>query len=93
MSKIKRCPFCGGEINFDGYVGDEYVCETCDLWGISLEWWNTRPIEDTLRAERDELLKTLSEIVAYQDRAQTDLEWVMIRWARRAIPTLSEVKP
>ena len=59
MSEIKRCPFCGGEIKPDGHI--EYICETCDLWVISLEWWNTRPIEDTLRAERDELMEILKE--------------------------------
>ncbi len=51
----KPCPFCGGMIEHDEYSGNEYVCKNCNLWGIDLDWWNQRPMEDKLKLEKEEL--------------------------------------
>lgn len=59
--RVKPCPFCGGEIEPDVYSGNEYVCKNCDLWGLNLDWWNTRPIEDKLKAENKLLAQTIAE--------------------------------
>jgi hypothetical protein len=60
--ELKPCPHCGGKAiytNVDGYEakGDYKTywcrCGECDKVGIpyAVDFWNTRPIEDQLRAE------------------------------------------
>ena len=67
MSKLKKCPFCGGEAAYTQILGNygrphEVYCFTCD-GGITegrskdgvIHNWNNRPIEDELRARIAEL--------------------------------------
>jgi NMD protein affecting ribosome stability and mRNA decay len=57
MSELKACPFCGNQSavmdwlpSLSGIV--EYpFCEYCGAQCETAELWNTRPIEDGLRAE------------------------------------------
>ena len=62
MSELKKCPFCGGEAAYTQILGNyerphEVYCSTCD-GGITegrskdgvIHNWNTRPIEDALKA-------------------------------------------
>lgn len=61
--ELKPCPFCGGEAfepTIDGALPDWYVpltscmnndCEE-NAW-MSIDNWNTRPIEDALRARAE----------------------------------------
>ena len=62
MSDLKPCPIpsCGGMGSYEETEdGDHYVeCVDCGYCGKSfmsfdaaVDWWNTRPIEDALRAE------------------------------------------
>jgi hypothetical protein len=52
---LKPCPFCGGKA---GFVGTEIECIDCGMmmpktqtFEGQIRNWNTRPIEDALRAE------------------------------------------
>ena len=67
MSELKACPFCGSEAiiptNLDGtptdYEATYCTCSNDDCL-IACEWvpiesWNTRPIEDALKARIAEL--------------------------------------
>ena len=37
-----------------------------------------------------EMISSLEDIIAYKDRAKTDLEWLMIHWAERAVRKAKE---
>lgn len=55
--KLKRCPFCGGEVTHK--LGDHEIeatvfCLSCPV-AIPTEIWQSRPIEDELQAEIDRL--------------------------------------
>lgn len=54
MSELKQCPFCGSEAHI---VNDNVECSFCFV--TSLTDWNTRPIEDALRAELEKTQKAL----------------------------------
>ena len=64
MSELKPCPFCGsGEVFYKHALSCEVECDNC---GASMHSgdWNTRPVEDELRAElarRDEIIARLKE--------------------------------
>ena len=46
MSELKLCPFCGGSAN---------MCDCAMSCDITVQTWNTRPIEDALNARIAEL--------------------------------------
>ena len=48
----KLCPFCGQDKND---APDDCVCRSDELMKMTRAAWNTRPIEDQLRAENDAL--------------------------------------
>lgn len=55
MDELKPCPFCGGKAD---YVGTEIECLECGVmmpktfaFEMQVDNWNTRPIEDALRAQ------------------------------------------
>jgi len=73
---LKPCPFCGGKA---GFVGTEIECIDCGMmmpktqtFEGQIRNWNTRPLEDALRAE----LAALKEV-------QT---WIPIRLTERFVP-------
>ena len=51
--KLKQCPFCGGEAELC-YSEVDTFCRKCNVIQET-EMWNTRPIEDELRARIAEL--------------------------------------
>jgi len=53
MSELKPCPFCGGEAELC-YSEVDTFCRKCNVIQET-EMWNTRPIEDELRARIAEL--------------------------------------
>ena len=76
MSELKPCPRCGDEAQMLGSDSEllrlcRVICmnENCltttaintKTRAEAARLWNTRPIEDTLRAERDELREELEE--------------------------------
>ena len=83
---LKRCPFCGGEAEFNSDEFGEGVC--CKSCGASLSNgvygeegrklasadWNSRPIENELEAENARLREALESIL---DAAQKDEPCIM----------------
>ena len=68
MSELKPCPFCGQEAEESFAGGGNIACGNRDCQAGMLmlypSVWNTRPIEDALRAqlaERDALIERLVE--------------------------------
>lgn len=70
MSELKKCPFCGGKagIRTVGYT-DLVECSQCETRGVRsmntqdvITHWNTRPIEDALRAENERLRSLLRTV-------------------------------
>lgn len=73
MDELKPCPFCGehhlwtysvryapNELRFVKCSKEPYEDDGC-VSGVSVRTWNTRPIEDALRAERDAAVERLQE--------------------------------
>jgi len=64
--ELKPCPFCGTDIILEGSLsdGEWYICDYCgaESGGDGVNGWNTRPIEDTLRAENERLREALQKI-------------------------------
>jgi hypothetical protein len=91
MDELKPCPFCGNVPEWDGYEpkDHEFVCKTCDLWGITSEWWNRRipnPLLPLVRELRKALLDVYSSIPGTYDESDP-----MVRChakALNAIPTI-----
>ena len=78
--ELKKCPFCGseGEILFYGNVSVKYAsCKNtkCSLM-TPLDEWQSRPIEDALRAKLDEAKEAL-EVYAVKEAYHGDAkdEW------------------
>lgn len=71
MTKLKSCPFCGGEAVMIGEDDGMYqvICPNCngtidDFYNekeVAAEKWNTRPIEDDLREENRKLREALEK--------------------------------
>lgn len=63
MNKLKPCPFCGGEADFDSYLDEDLVAVKCDYCGVKTPYkssseaaayfWNKRA-ERTCEAVADE---------------------------------------
>ena len=54
--ELKACPFCGGEKLKDGYNSKyDIFCSRCGNFDNMKSLWNTRPIEDKLKAEIERL--------------------------------------
>jgi len=66
MSELKPCPFCGGtKICTEKGINLNY-CDSCSA-EANIEHWNTRPIEDELRARIAELETENAELKPYRD--------------------------
>jgi hypothetical protein len=65
-SEMGRCPFCGGSDLVDQNLGFglwKYVhCQSCGIDGPANSDWNTRPIEDALRARLEKAEAALKEM-------------------------------
>lgn len=59
--KMLPCPFCGSDADISAVSSDDDP--HCFICGFSVfrETWNTRPIEDTLRAENARLKAQIAE--------------------------------
>lgn len=102
--ELKPCPFCGEEIysefyshraeEFDGHCTNK----KCLLYGKDLLFfntakWNSRPIEDALRAENEKLKEALREIASHKEGFISNHRINDIRIMRlKAQQALKEVK-
>ena len=84
MSELKACPFCGQTAHVsDSFIDAEQVgCFYCVAF-VDTDIWNTRPIEDQLRAENEKLKEALKYIV---DRGYTGASYV----AQQALKEVAE---
>ena len=78
---VKKCPFCGnGEDYVDGSYKNNHVhCHYCGET-IKIENWQSRPIEDALRAELARLQEKLHDEMSQLEIA-TDLgnkRWIAL---------------
>ena len=82
MEALRACPFCGEDCAtlMEDHRGCEIICENPDCDDMSeanwtrehaIEIWNTRPIEDALRAQVDALV----ELVRAQKHRAESVEW------------------
>ena len=86
--ELKSCPFCGGESFYIKIMGNYekphgIFCSKCD--GAITEGrsekqvvtiWNTRPIEDELRARIAELEAESERFTVHSDIERQDNKWI-----------------
>ena len=74
---LRPCPFCGAMPMGED---DRYMCSTlgCVMQEdtISAKDWNTRPIEDALRARIAELEAEIYQLTAHSDIERQDDKWI-----------------
>ena len=58
---MKPCPFCGNKLETapDGVFEETCRCRTKSM---TVKEWNTRPIEDVLRSENEQMKKALNTV-------------------------------
>ena len=90
MSELKPCPFCGADKTVDVHsiFPDKSECFLC---GATAPHWNSRPIEDALRAENERLRKALEKI-ANHCRPQRGGEEMALDWIEHEAREALEVK-
>jgi len=76
MSEILRpCPFCGSaDIRTEPGINLNY-CDKCSA-EANIEHWNTRPIEDALRARIAELEAENERFTVHSDIERQDDKWI-----------------
>ena len=71
MNTLKPCPFCGGtKICTEKGINLNY-CDNCSAES-NVEHWNTRPIEDELRARIAELEAEIDQLTVHSDIERQD---------------------
>jgi len=81
MNELKPCPFCGGEVHRIGGDDEDTHDIECNnscayiFYDVSVgnDWWNTRPIEDELRARIDNLYTEIADASGYVDDGEETL--------------------
>ena len=65
MSELKACPFCGEPpvVGLNGYPRCPIPGIGTHAGGMTVEEWQTRPLEDALQKRVEELEKSISEAV------------------------------
>ena len=76
MSELKPCPFCGGEAELC-YSEVDTFCRKCNVIQET-EMWNTRPIEDELRARIAELEAESDQLTARLCQERQDDKWIPV---------------
>jgi hypothetical protein len=84
MTELKKCPFCGSEPGYIKDVDGEWIwCSNVECMGGngSGERWNTRPLEDALQVQLNELKNEnddlMGDYIAAAKR-ECDLEYIDI---------------
>ena len=76
MSDLKPCPFCGGEAELC-YSEVDTFCRKCNVIQET-EMWNTRPIEDELRARIAELEAESERFTVHSRIKRQDDKWIPV---------------
>ena len=76
MSELKPCPFCGGEAELC-YSEVDTFCRKCNVMQET-ELWNTRPIEDELRARIAELEAESERFTVHSRIKRQDDKWIPV---------------
>ena len=78
MSEILRpCPFCGSaDIRTEPGINLNY-CDKCSA-EANIEHWNTRPIEDALRARIAELEEEIDQLTSHSNIERQDDKWIPV---------------
>lgn len=76
MSELIPCPFCGGEAELC-YSEVDTFCRKCNVIQET-EMWNTRPIEDELRARIAELEAESDQLTARLCQERQDDKWIPV---------------
>jgi hypothetical protein len=88
---LKPCPLCGWSPQLATSFGEPVVgcvnrsCDLCDTEWFDVDAWNTRPIEDALRARAE-----AAEAALASTRAEADRLRVAIKAAVDALPEWSK---
>lgn len=71
MEELKPCPFCGPKGRVKRSTGPQgyHNAATCICCGcvLTVEAWNARPIEDTLREELSRAKEDLQDRIALEE--------------------------
>ena len=85
MSEMKPCPFCGStDIKLHDEITHAVWCQECfaEMPSIDIEsaveLWNTRPIEDELRARIAELEAESDQLTARLCQERQDDKWIPV---------------
>ena len=91
MSELKPCPFCGEKATLDYSVlpNRKHWFITCDCCGMMYQYtlsqrkyvkdgWNTRPIEDALRARIAELEAESERFTVHSRIKRQDDKWIPV---------------
>ena len=74
--ELRPCPFCGGEAELC-YSEVDTFCRKCNVIQET-EMWNTRPIEDELRARIAELEAESDQLTARLCQERQDDKWIPV---------------
>lgn len=103
-TKLKPCPFCGGEATLtkNEKSGVFYVfCKECLRYGVgdkisqkAVEYWNARPIEDELDKKNGYLIDTCHDLhdIVEDFRAERDQKDLEIKRLREALELIAKAK-
>jgi len=63
--ELRPCPFCSNIAGkrFEPTIGDYYGCPNHTNMMMTVEQWQSRPIEDALRTKLDIAVEALKEVV------------------------------
>lgn len=77
--ELQPCPFCGADAELihasPSSTFSENPCCSCEnscSEGVDIETWNTRPLEDQLRAENKKLCEDIDQIARFYESLGLD---------------------
>jgi len=101
MAELKPCPFCRGEAIYTAFDGRPAIgggptywcrCSQCTMAQVvyTVDYWNTRPLEDELAAEVERLRERVSELVEQADAGYAPYREIVLA-ARNEVDKFSRI--